>query len=222
MAVSWQVDRSSGEAGVYLARPAPAGRAVRVVEVSRPALLLGSAQPAGDVDEAATRRAGVEVVRRRTGGGAVLVEPGATLWFDVYLPPGDPRWEADVGRAFHWLGAAWAEALGRLGLDARWHDGAIRHTDWSRRVCFAGVGPGEVMLGQRKVVGLAQRRTRDFTLFQCCALLAWNPGALLDLLSLSAEERVAAEGPVAAAATGIGAKMGRPLAEAFLEALTRY
>jgi lipoate-protein ligase A len=222
MAVNWRVDRSTGEAGAHLARPAPEGRAVRVVEVTRPAVLLGSAQPAGDVDEVAAGRAGVEVVRRRTGGGAVLVEPGAVLWLDVYLPPGDPRWEADVGRAFHWLGAAWAEALGGLGLDARWHDGAIRHTDWSRRVCFAGVGPGEVLVEGRKVVGLAQRRTREFTLFQCCALLAWNPGALLDLLALSAEERAAAEGPVAEAAAGIGAELASALPDAFVETLARY
>jgi lipoate-protein ligase A len=219
MSSIWMVDRYSGGAGEHLSRPAPAGRAVRVLEVIRPALLLGSAQPAGDVDEAAAARAGVEVVRRRTGGGAVLVEPGAALWLDVYLSPGDPLWEADVGRAFHWLGAAWTEALGALGFDARWHAGAIQHSVWSRKVCFAGVGPGEVLVGERKVVGLSQRRTREFTLFQCCALLTWNPGALLDLLVLSEEEKAAAAGPVAVAAVGIGADVGPALADALVEVL---
>ena len=211
-----------GEAGEHLARPAPAGRAVRVLEVTRPALLLGSAQSAGDVDESAAGRAGVEVLRRRTGGGAVLVEPGAALWVDVYLPPGDPLWEADVGRAFHWLGAAWTEALSRLGLGARWHDGAIQHSDWSRRMCFAGIGPGEVLVGARKVVGLAQRRTREFTLFQCCALLTWNPQALLELLALSEAERASAAGSVAEAAAGIGAGLGPALPDALLEAFSRH
>jgi lipoate---protein ligase len=216
------MERYVGGAGEHLARPAPAGRVVRVLEVARPALLLGSAQPAGDVDEAAAGRAGVEVVRRRTGGGAVLVEPGAALWLDVYLPPGDPLWEADVGRAFHWLGAAWTEALGGLGFDTSWHAGAIRHSDWSRKVCFAGVGPGEVLVGERKVVGLAQRRTRELTLFQCCALLAWNPVALLDLLVLSEAERAAAQGAVAGAATGLGEGFGPVLVDTLLETLSHY
>jgi lipoate---protein ligase len=34
-------------------------------------------------------------------------------------------------------------------------------TPWSELVCFAGIGPGEVMLDGRKLVGLSQRRTRD-------------------------------------------------------------
>jgi lipoate-protein ligase A len=218
---TWSVERYVGGAGEHLGRPAPAGRVVRVLEVTGPALLLGSAQPGGDVDEAAAGRAGVEVMRRRTGGGAVLVEPGAALWLDVYLPPGDPRWEADVGRAFHWLGDAWAEALAEMGLDAHWHDGAIQHSEWSRRVCFAGIGPGEVLVGGRKVVGLAQRRTREFTLFQCCALLTWNPQALLDLLALSEAERAAAAEPVADAAGSLGTDLAPALSDALLRALDR-
>ena len=55
-------------------------------EVDRPALVLGSTQRAEVVDERACADAGVEVVRRRSGGGAVLLEPGAVVWFDVVVP----------------------------------------------------------------------------------------------------------------------------------------
>src|SRR5436309_53559 len=82
--------------------------------------------------------------RRRRGCAAVLVEPGAAVWIDVTLPSGDPLWDNDVGRAFHWLGAAWAEVLAAGGLPVRWHDGPMRSSPWSDRVCFAGLGPGEV------------------------------------------------------------------------------
>ena len=34
-------------------------------------------------------------------------------------------------------------------------------TPWSDLVCFAGLGPGEVLLDGRKLVGLSQRRTRN-------------------------------------------------------------
>jgi hypothetical protein len=34
-------------------------------------------------------------------------------------------------------------------------------------VCFASVGPGEVVRGGSKVVGVSQRRTKDAARFQC-------------------------------------------------------
>ena len=39
---------------------------------------------------------GVAVVRRRSGGGAVLLDPGGVVWVDVVVPRHDPRWDDDV------------------------------------------------------------------------------------------------------------------------------
>jgi len=93
-----------------------------------------------------------------------------------------------VGRAFAWLGSAWARALAALGAGAATvHGAGLVSSPWSARVCFAGRGPGEVSLGGgegRKVVGLAQRRTREAALFHCACLLAWDPAALVALLAL--------------------------------------
>jgi hypothetical protein len=126
------------------------------------------------------------------------------VWVDVTIPAGDPWWDNDVGRAFHWLGAVWTEVLIAGGVLARWHDGAMQRTPWSPWVCFAGLGPGEVTVGGRKVVGLSQRRTREGALFQCCAALRWEPERLLDLLALSDAERARAASDIAPLATGIG------------------
>jgi lipoate-protein ligase A len=157
--------------------PDPPVRTVWIVETTRPALVLGSTQPALPHPPGA-----IEVVRRRSGGGAVLVEPGNVLWVDVFVPAGDPLWEVDVGRAFLWLGEAWAAALAVHGATV--HHGALCHNPWSRQVCFAGLGPGEVTVGGAKVVGMAQRRTRAGALFQCAALRAWDPAPLVALLGL--------------------------------------
>lgn len=182
-----------------------AEREVTFREVEHPALVLGSTQAASDVDRAACLARGVRIVRRGSGGGAVLLEPGRVVWADVALPAGDPLWDADVGRAFLWLGRAWAEALVDLGLrDPAVHEGRPVTTEWSRRVCFAGVGPGEVTVAGRKVVGMAQRRTRAGALFQCAALLAWDAGALVDLLALPAGDRERARAELSAVACGIG------------------
>ena len=100
-------------------------------------------------------------MRRRSGGGAVLVGPGQAVWIDVVVPAGDPLWADDVGRAGWWLGEVWAAALAAAGLPGGevWRGAQVRSA-WSDRVCFAGLGAGEVTVGGRKVVGISQRRTR--------------------------------------------------------------
>ena len=149
-----------------------------MLEVTEPALVLGSAQQPSDA------RAGtdVEVVRRRTGGGAVLLVPGECTWIDVTIPRDDPLHVDDVGQAFHWLGEAWAAALRTLGVEVTVHTGRPVTNAWSPRICFAGIGSGEVLAGGRKLVGLSQRRTRDATRFQSVVFHRWDPGALLGLL----------------------------------------
>ncbi len=54
---------------------------------------------------------------------------------------------------------------------------------WSSLVCFAGVGPGEVLVGGRKAVGISQRRTKEWARFQCAAYRRWDPAALVGLLA---------------------------------------
>ncbi len=180
------VERLAGTAAEFHGRalPAPPARRVWVHQVRAPALVLGSTQDPGIVDAAAAAAAGVEVVRRRSGGGAVLVEPGGVVWVDVVVPTDDPLWDDDVGRAFTWVGETWAAALATVGVGgARCTGVRLVTTPWSSLVCFGGMGPGEVTVGGAKVVGLAQRRTREGAWFQGAALLRWAPGDLLGLLA---------------------------------------
>lgn len=193
--MSWSLERrGSTPAELHaLDVPVSAARAVWVADPTAAALVLGSTQPEGivrpDVD--------LEVVRRRSGGGAVLVVPGELLWVDVVVPAGDPLWDADVGRAAHWLGDVWAAALGELGVAGHVHRGALVRTPWSDAVCFAGLGPGEVTVDGRKVVGISQRRTRHAARFQCAALGRWDPAALAALLVDVDPDAIAeAAGPV--------------------------
>ena len=160
---AWLVEHHEGSAARFHERalPDPVSRSVWWFAVNRPALVLGSAQPADVVDEAAVAQAGLDVVRRHSGGGAVLLVPGQVTWVDVIIPAHDPLWCDDVGRAFDWLGDVWAAALSTLGVeDPRPHRGPMRRTAWSDLVCFAGVGRGEVIVAGRKVLGISQRRTR--------------------------------------------------------------
>jgi lipoate-protein ligase A len=220
----WSLVRRRGTAGVLFGQPMPSSRTVVVYDVVAPALVLGSTQPL------LVPSSSIEVVRRRSGGGAVLVGPEDVVWVDVFLPAGDPLWSHDVGRAFYWLGEAWAAALGVGSV----HRGGLVTTPLSRVVCFAGVGPGEVVDGGvgvvgvdggvgggggggggGKVVGMAQRRTRAGALFQCAVALRWDPERMAQLLSLGPE----APGLLAGAVRPVGPLTGDDAAMALLDHL---
>ena len=123
------------------------------------AIVLGSRQHPELVDAEACRRAELSIVRRRSGGGAVLLRRNSILWVDAVLPTGVAP--DDVRGSMVWIGECWRDVLetpATGGLTV--HDGAMQTSAWSELVCFAGVGPGEVMTGAGKLVGLSQRRTR--------------------------------------------------------------
>lgn len=181
--MAWAVARLRGAAGDLHGRDVDyACRSATVCEVTEAAVVLGSTQAGHGV-------------RRRSGGGAVLLAPGDPLWIDVVVPRGDRLWEDDVGRAFWWLGDVWARLLG-----GDVHRGGLVCTRWSRQVCFGGMGPGEVAVGGRKAVGISQRRTRDGALFQCAVHRVWDPRLVVAHLGLPAE----AVDELAAAAVGVG------------------
>jgi lipoate-protein ligase A len=194
---AWSVHHAVGRAGDLHARPMPEvlERAVHVLEVDAPALVLGSTQR----DDVVAPGVTIEVVRRHSGGGAVLLEPGGTRWVDLEIPRHDRLWDDDVGRAAWWVGEAWAAALGGGEV----HRGALRQGRWGRLVCFAGLGPGEVTVAGRKVVGVSQRRTRAGARFQCAVPRRWEPERLAALLALDAKGRDALVAALAGAVSAV-------------------
>lgn len=168
-------------------------------------MVLGSTQRPEVIDETRAEAAGVEVVRRRSGGGAVWLAPGVVTWVDVLLPADDPLWDDDVSRSATWLGRRWVEALDDLGVvGAAVHDGPMVRSAHSDLICFAGMAPGEVIVDGAKVVGISQRRTRAGARFQCAVLHEWDPWPLVDLLAIAPADRARIATETASAGTGIG------------------
>lgn len=193
-----------GEPGELLARSLALLEAVaddsrpllRWYAPTSPALVLGRGQRPQDV------RTDLPVLRRHTGGGAVLLDADL-LSLDVVLPAGHPWLGGDLGAVFLAVGDAWAAALASLGVDGlEVHRGPAANrlgTDPLRAaICYAAPGRGEVLHGGRKLVGLAQRRRRHGALVQCGLLWRWRPAALLRAFGADPEDPA-----VAAAATGL-------------------
>ncbi len=212
----WVIDdRIDSAAALHSADiPSGLGRAVWFMVPTAPALVLGSSQKEAEVDRTALDDAGLALAKRRSGGGAVLVD-SSSLWVDFLIGPGDPLWDDDVGRAFGWVGELWVRALrsvaaqlsGGDGFDPAGlavHAGPLERNLWNRQVCFASVGPGEVTLDGRKVVGVSQRRTKAGCRFQCSVILEDRQRLVPALLSMAADDRTAAREQVIASTVGLG------------------
>lgn len=112
---------------------------LRTWETARECVVLGHAgEPERDVHLAACRRSGIPVLRRCSGGGAVLLGPGC-LNYSLVLPlEWKPRWR-DVRYSLLWAMSRMLQALAVPEL---------------RRE-----GQCDLALNRRKVSGNAQRRT---------------------------------------------------------------
>jgi len=161
--------------------------------------VLGSTQGEATIDPVGTR-GDLTVLRRRSGGGAVYVAPGAQVWLDLFVPADDALSDPDIGRAAQFAGELWvgalSEVLGPAGAGLAVHRGPLRTTPWSKLVCFSGLGPGEVTLAGRKLVGLSQRRDRRGAWFFTLAHLGFDAAGLAALvrgLDVGERARLASE-----------------------------
>ena len=176
-----------GSAVDFHARPLPTDPLPHIwwFTPKQSALVLGSTQDLSVINSTECLKRGVEIVKRRSGGGAVLLSSETTVWIDVVLPATHELSVSDIGQAPLWLGKLFQRALIDLGVaDLTLHELAMEKTDWSTLICFAGRGPGEVFTHDgRKVVGISQRRTREWVRFQIVVSLAWRPEIFLALLN---------------------------------------
>ncbi|MFM8508489.1 MAG: lipoyl protein ligase domain-containing protein [Actinomycetota bacterium] len=207
-----------GDAGALHDRPIVPVASVELLEIDRPAVVLGSTQSLDAVRGDRAAELGFAVVRRRSGGGVVILQPGDHVWIDVTVPRGHQLWSDDVERATWWLGDAWCEVLRVVDDSAEWavHRDKLQASAPERAVCFASVGPGEVVRrgvaagrggvvergggAGRKVVCISQRRTKDAARFQCTVFSA---------IDVALHERLMRDPvpPSLADATGVGAAL---------------
>ena len=177
---------------------AGAGPILRTYSWHPPAVSIGYAQCADEaIDVEGCRARGIELVRRTTGGRAVLHWSELTYSFhcaDGIGPAAHPLQEAS-----RILGECLADGLRRFGVDAQVERGSSPARG-RRGACFASTARWELTCGGRKLVGSAQRRTRG-ALLQHGSILAGPEHLLLaDLLPAPAP----VETSLAVASTHLG------------------
>jgi lipoate-protein ligase A len=158
-----------------MARARRTGETVlRVYGWAVPTLSFGRNQRArGDYDEAALRRAAVDVVRRPTGGRALLHDREIT--YSVTGPIGSGE---RLAATYQRINALLLHALGALGVGAELASPTDRAPSPTAVPCFAEPVAGELVLGDRKLVGSAQWR-HDGAFLQHGSILVDDDQALI-------------------------------------------
>ncbi len=122
-----------------------------------PCLSLGRNQPVAEVDREALAQAGYGLVRRPTGGRAILHIDELT--YSVALPLTHPLARGSVLSSCRRLSEGLLTALRLLGVrDATAHREKPAAPEGP--VCFETPGEFEIVVGRRKLIGSAQARGR--------------------------------------------------------------
>lgn len=150
--------------------------ALRLYQWRTPALSLGRFQPDDDVDHTACSARGVEVVRRPTGGRALLHGADVTYSVAFHQPAGEA---GRVDALYEWLAGGLIAGLARLGVQSA----VARNDGPAGPVCFAGQQGADLRVGERKLCGSAQVR-RDGAVLQHGSVLCGRlPFDELDLVN---------------------------------------
>jgi lipoate-protein ligase A len=212
-----------------------------------PCLSLGHAQPFSDVDWLALQSKGWDVVRRPTGGRAIL--HADELTYSVCGPLDEPRLSGGVLESYRALSEALLSALHTLNIPAEAHEKpsaappthAVHHptaqiapenallADNGRNnpVCFEVPSSYEITVGGKKLIGSAQARRKEGVLQHGSLPLHGDLTRVVQVLAFPDEvARQAAVQRLVQRATTAEAVLGRALAwqeaaEAFVAAFER-
>ncbi len=171
-----------------------------------PCLSLGRNQPLADVDRSACARAGVDVVRRPTGGRAILHTDELT--YSLTLLQSDPRATGDVVESYRRLSEGLLAGLRLLGVDVHQARPARKPGDPSA-ICFETPSDYEITVGGRKLVGSAQWRARGGVLQHGSLPLHGDLARIVDCLALTPGEQAAQRLQVRQRAATLGEVLGR-------------
>ncbi len=141
-----------------------------------PALSLGYAQPLSDVNLDACAAAGIAVVRRSTGGRAVLHRGEFT--YAVIASEGFP---ASVAGTYRMITEVLATAIARLGAPTAIAPGKLSRAGSAS--CFQSATQADLVALGRKLVGSAQTRREGAFLQHGAVMLTQRPAEIQDLLT---------------------------------------
>jgi len=152
-----------------------------------PAVSLGYFQKAENaVNLKACTKRGIEVVRRLSGGRAVLHDKELT--YSLICPEGTPPFTANILDTYKIISNCLMSALKSLNLDVQWVTFRDRHSSsvqLHKRTpsCFSAPSWYEITVEGKKICGSAQKRGGGVLLQHGSILIEHDPEMLSEVLS---------------------------------------
>ena len=186
-----------------------------------PCLSLGRGQPFSDVDLDRLEARGWDVVRRPTGGRAILHTDELT--YSVTAAVDEPRVAGSVLESYNRLSRALSCALQSLGLPVEIEKHAPGAGASTNPVCFEVPSSYEITVGGKKLIGSAQARKKEGVLQHGSLPLTGDLGRITQALVFADDaERTAAAQRLLARATTVETVLGHVITwEAAADAFAR-
>ncbi len=110
----------------------------------------------------------LDIVRRRTGGGAIIHDHD---WTYSLVLPWDQRKLGPTKNLYHWVHTGLVEWLKKLGFQATLQADSEPASKSAEFLCFLRRTEGDILVGNDKVIGSAQRRGKQSILQHGSVLL---------------------------------------------------
>jgi len=161
---------------------------LRVYGWSPPAISVGYNQSTDDFDITKLHVAGIDIIRRPTGGRAILHAHELTYSVAMKIE----------GRSLHeiyrQINVALLEGLRNLGIEAQLSQQGSNFSQMSKEpsfaLCFFTSAKHEIQFSGQKLIGSAQRRYGDVVLQHGSLLLGPQHRRLVEFLSLKSREGI--------------------------------
>ena len=181
---------------------------LRLYAWNPPCLSLGYGQKSSDLDFARAESLGWDVVRRPTGGRAILHTDELT--YSLTLPADDDLASGTVVDSYRRISAALVSGLSNLGLASQADRRAERSV--SGAVCFETPSHYEITVEGRKLVGSAQLRRHAGILQHGSLPLSGDLSRICDALVYPDDpSRASAKSHVHARAITLSEALNRPI-----------
>lgn len=171
-----------------------------------PAVSLGRHQPITDIAKDVVEELGYDIVRRPTGGRAILHTDELT--YAVTAAADEPRVSGSLMDAYLRLSNALLNGLQRVGLHADKAAGDVRAGPNVSAACFEVPSAYEITAHGKKLIGSAQSRRAGYVLQHGSLPLVGDIGRLIDVLALPDEQRAQLRAELVARACTMAEAMG--------------
>jgi lipoate-protein ligase A len=159
---------------------------LRLYQWDRPSVTIGYFQKTSEINVNYCTEKGYPVVRRATGGRAILHDIELTYSFSS--PKKNSLFNGTLLENYTVISKALVKGLNLIGINARISFVKKRCDNHRNSACFKSVSYGEVTVDGRKVIGSAQKRYQNGFLQQGSVLLSFKAKELCNVLNGDNEE----------------------------------